>query len=200
MRHGERHTREQRQCHREDCPRVVHEDHAHRCQPDHDIRPRVPTDVEGSCPPAPRGGAKLAAGRPKHRRKWRVDLPHRPRHPVAQRRRKRVVKTQNGHGAQKRGQERPRIPIEGPDEAQQDEAEVVRPVIVQVAFEARLPLGPRLGRRKPREELGQGARGRRPLDLAEGADELIGCDVPPLHREAEGADELIGCDVPPLHR
>mmetsp|Transcript_2894 Transcript_2894/g.9821 ORF Transcript_2894/g.9821 Transcript_2894/m.9821 type:complete len:216 (-) Transcript_2894:285-932(-) len=71
MRHGERHTREQRQCHREDCPRVVHEDHAHRCQPDHDIRPRVPTDVEGSCPPAPRGGAAewgtpTSDGKPPH--------------------------------------------------------------------------------------------------------------------------------------
>ena len=54
-------------------------------------------------------------------------------------------------------------------------------VLVEIAFEAATPFGVGSGEGESGEEFGEGTRWRRPVDLAEGVDQILRRDVAPIH-------------------
>lgn len=56
-----------------------------------------------------------------------------------------------------------------------------RIVLVDIAFEAAIPFGVGSGEGESGEEFGEGTRRRRPVDLAEGVDQILRRHVAPIH-------------------
>jgi hypothetical protein len=65
-------------------------------------------------------------------------------------------------------------------------------VLVEIAFEAAIPLGVRSGDGEPGEEFGERARRRRPVDLAQGVNQILRCHVAPIHSSHGFCYETLG--------
>lgn len=55
-------------------------------------------------------------------------------------------------------------------------------ILVEIAFEAATPFGVRSGDGESGEEFGERTRRRWPVNLAESVDQILRCDVAPIHR------------------
>lgn len=54
-------------------------------------------------------------------------------------------------------------------------------VLVQIAFEAAIPFDIRSWEGESGEEFGERSRWRRPVDLAECVDQILRCNIAPIH-------------------